>query len=57
MKSKGKRDQRVVNVSITEAGWVKLGRSAPMVFGAEKELSVDLTRRDLRELSRLLAKL
>jgi DNA-binding MarR family transcriptional regulator len=50
-------DQRLVTVEIAEPGWSALGRGAPLLIAAEKELTSGLTRTELRELARLLAKL
>ncbi len=47
-------DRRVVTAQITEAGWRALGRATPVVFEGEKRLMSCLTRRDRRELTRLL---
>lgn len=50
-------DQRVLSVEITDAGWTRLAGGAPLLIAAEKELVSGLTRSELAELARLLAKL
>lgn len=50
-------DQRLVTVEITESGWGRLGEGAPLLIAAEKELVSPLSRAELAELARLLAKL
>lgn len=56
-KQRDEEDQRAVSVTITEAGWNILGEGAPLLIAAEKRLAAGLTRRELDELARLLAKL
>lgn len=50
-------DQRLVTVAITESGWNRLGDGAPLVIATETGLTRPLSRGQLRELTRLLAKL
>jgi DNA-binding MarR family transcriptional regulator len=50
-------DQRLVTVAISEPGWNRLGAGAPLLIAAERGLARPLSRVELRELTRLLAKL
>lgn len=50
-------DGRVVIIELTEKGWTTLGRAAPLVFAAEKELVADFSRAELKRLGDLLSRL
>lgn len=50
-------DARVVVVELTARGWAALGRAAPRVFAAEKQLLDSYSRAELRMLGDLLARL
>jgi DNA-binding MarR family transcriptional regulator len=50
-------DQRVLSVEITDAGWTRLAEGAPLLIAAEKELVGGLSRSELAELARLIARL
>lgn len=56
-KQRPANDQRLVTVAITESGWDRLGEGAPLLIAEEKRLARPLSRAQLRELTRLLAKL
>lgn len=49
-------DSRVVLVKLTNRGWATLGRAAPVVFAAEKELLAGYPRDELRRLAEMLAR-
>lgn len=56
-KQRPANDQRSVTVAITESGWDRLDEGAPLLIAAEKGLARPLSRAELHELTRLLAKL
>lgn len=55
-KSRSPDDGRVVIVALTEKGWNALGKAAPLVFDAERELLQRFSRAELRTLGELLAR-
>ncbi len=55
-KSRSRDNQRSVGVSITEAGWQNLARATPLVFSAEKDLVEGFTRKELKEMARLVSR-
>jgi DNA-binding MarR family transcriptional regulator len=50
-------DARVVNLTLTEAGWAALERALPLVVEAERRLLADFDREGLRTLADLLGRL
>ena len=50
-------DRRVVLIELTEEGWAALGRAAPLVFDAEKDLVGGYSRAELKHLGNLLGRL
>ncbi|HYO61849.1 MAG TPA: MarR family transcriptional regulator [Actinomycetota bacterium] len=49
-------DRRVVLIELTEKGWAALGRAAPLVFEAEKDLVGGYSRAELEQLADLLGR-
>lgn len=50
-------DGRVVIVELTKKGWGALGKATPLVFQAERNLLAPYSRKELRTLAALLARL
>jgi DNA-binding MarR family transcriptional regulator len=50
-------DRRVVLAELTEEGWAALGRAAPLVFDAERQLVSGYSRAELERLGDLLSRL
>lgn len=55
-KSKSPDDGRVVLLELTQKGWRALGRAAPLVFDAERELLKGFSRSELKTLGELLGR-
>lgn len=55
-KSRSPDDGRVVILELTERGWAALGKAAPLVFDAERELLQRFSRAELRTLGELLTR-
>ena len=55
-KARSPEDGRVVIMSLTEKGWKTLGKAAPLVFDAERELVSGFSRDELRTLGELLSR-
>lgn len=55
-KSRSPDDGRVVILELTEKGWRALGKGAPLVFEAERELLEGFSRSELKTLGELLTR-